>query len=213
LTTGFTGAIMLKKHSILFFVAFVLVIPISVFAIVHWIENKGRALPVYEGENFTVINFQLTNQDNQIVTLQDWKDKIVVADFFFTHCPVICPKMTNNLKKVQGAFNGRNDLLFNSFSVDPLRDSVQQLNVFAKRFGVTGNWNLLTGEKALIYRLARKGFSVAANDGDGGDHDFIHSDKLVLLDKKGRIRGYYSGTSDNDVLQIINDIKKLYNEE
>lgn len=203
---------MLKKYSISLIIAVVLITPITVFAIVHWIENRGRALPVYKGENFTVRDFSLTNQNGQTVSLKDWKNKIVVADFFFTHCPLVCPKMTNNLKKVQAAFPGKKNLLFNSFSVDPVRDSVAQLALFAKKLGVSGDWNLLTGEKALIYRLARKSFSIAANDGDGGEHDFIHSDKLVLLDSQHRIRGYYSGTSDKDVLQLINDIKKLYNE-
>ncbi|RYZ61963.1 MAG: SCO family protein [Chitinophagaceae bacterium] len=203
---------MLKKPSISLIIAVVLITPITVFAIVHWIENRGRALPVYKGENFTVRDFSLTNQNGKTISLKDWKNKIVVADFFFTHCPLVCPKMTNNLKQVQAAFAGKNDLQFNSFSVDPARDSVTQLALFAQKFGVSGNWNLLTGEKALIYRLARKSFAIAANDGDGGDHDFIHSDKLVLLDKENRIRGYYSGTSEKDVLQLINDIKKLYNE-
>ncbi|HEV7333026.1 MAG TPA: SCO family protein [Flavisolibacter sp.] len=203
---------MLKKHSISLIIAVVLITPITVFAIVQWIENKGRELPVYKGENLTIADFSLSNQNGQNVTLQDWENKIIVADFFFTHCPVICPKMTSNIKKVQSAFSNKENLQFNSFSVDPERDSIAQLKVFAKKFGVAGNWNLLTGEKVIIYRLARESFSVAATDGDGGEHDFIHSDKLVLLDIRHRIRGYYSGTSDKDVLQLINDIKKLYNE-
>jgi protein SCO1/2 len=203
---------MLKKHSISLIIAVVLITPITIFAIVHWIENKGRALPVYKGENYTVSAFSLTNQNGQQVTLQSWKNKIVVADFFFTHCPLVCPKMTSNLKKVQATFSHKRDLQFTSFSVDPVRDSVAQLKSFANRFGITGNWDLLTGDKAAIYKLARKSFAVDANNGDGGRHDFIHSDKLVLLDTHHRIRGYYSGTSDKDVLQLINDIKKLYNE-
>jgi protein SCO1/2 len=203
---------MLKKYSISLIIAVVLITPITVFAIVNWIENKGRALPVYEGENHKVTNFKLTNQYGDTVTLQNWKNKIVVADFFFTHCPLICPKMTSNLKKVQAAFPDKENLQFTSFSVDPVRDSVPQLKAFANRFGITGNWHLLTGDKVAIYKLARKSFAVDASKGDGGRHDFIHSDKLVLLDADHRIRGYYSGTTDKEVLQLINDIKKLYNE-
>lgn len=203
---------MLKKHSISLIIAVVLITPITVFAIVHWIENKGRALPVYKGENHTVTNFHLTNQDGDTVTLQNWKNKIVVADFFFTHCPLICPKMTRNLKKVQAAFPDKKNLQLTSFSVDPVRDSVAQLKAFANKFGISGNWDLLTGDKVAIYKLARKSFAVDASVGDGGRHDFIHSDKLVLLDSEHRIRGYYNGTTDKDVLQLINDIKKLYNE-
>ena len=203
---------MLKKYSISLIIAVVLITPIMVFAVLHWIENKGRTLPVYSGENSSVSDFMLTNQHGKTVTLHNWKHKIVVAGFFFTHCPVICPKMTRNLKKVQAAFSRRENIQFNLFSVDSERDSVVQLKLFADRFGLSGDWHLLTGDKAVIYRLARKSFSVAANDSDGSKHDFMHSDKLVLLDTQHRIRGYYSGTSDKDILLLINDIKKLYNE-
>ena len=87
-----------------------------------------------------------------------------------------------------------------------------QLKHFAERFAIGENWNLLTGDKALLYRLARHSFAVTATEGDGDENDFIHSDKLVLLDAQQRIRGYYSGTNNNDVQRLINDIKKLHNE-
>jgi protein SCO1 len=204
---------MLKKPSISLVVAVVLLVPLTVFALVHWAETKGKALPVYTGENHTVTDFSLQNQYGQRVSRKDWKGKIVVADFFFTNCPVICPKMTENLKKVKAAFPEEQALLFNSFSVDPVRDSVAQLKRFAERFGIGENWHLLTGEKAVIYHLARHSFSVAPTEGDGGESDFIHSDKLVLLDAQQRIRGYYSGTTDTDMQRLINDIKKLHNEK
>jgi protein SCO1/2 len=126
---------------------------------------------------------------------------------------VICPKMVRNLKKVDTALENRYNILFNMFSVDPARDSVQQLKAFAERFAIHSDWNLLTGNKATIYKLARKSFAVTAEDGDGGEHDFIHSDKLVLIDARQQIRGYYSGTLDKDIQQLIQDIKKLHNEK
>jgi protein SCO1/2 len=114
---------------------------------------------------------------------------------------------------VQAAYANNEQLLLNSFSVDPTRDSVERLKTYANQFGIGGNWNLLTGNKTDIYRLARKSFSVVATDGDGGDQDFIHTEKLVLIDKQKCIRGYYSGTADSDVQQLITDIKKLQNEK
>lgn len=202
---------MLKKHSISFFVAIVLITPISVFAIVNWMEKKWADLPVYKGENYTLADFSLQNQNGQTVSLKDWNNKIVVVDFFFTHCLSICPKLTKNLKRVQAAYATDPALLLNSFSVDPTRDSVGRLKAYANQFGLAGNWNLLTGNKTDIYRLAHKSFSVTAID--GGEQDFIHTDKLVLIDKQNRIRGYYSGTSDSDVQQLITDIQKLKHEK
>lgn len=204
---------MLKKYSISLIIAVVLITPITVFAIVNWMEKKWSDLPVFEGENYTIKDFQLTNQHGTTVSLQQWKGKIVVANFFFTHCPVICPKMTANLLTVKAAFPGEKNLLFNSFSVDPERDSVQKLKAFAERFGVTGSWHLLTGEKPLIYQLARKSFSVVATEEEGSADDFIHSEKLVLIDKTQRIRGYYNGTSAAAAQQLIQDIKKLQDEK
>jgi len=120
--------------------------------------------------------------------------------------------MTNSLKKVQQAFK-EDEILIRSFSVDPERDSVAQLRKYAGQFGInTSNWELLTGDKKEIYKFARNGFMIVATDGDGGPNDFIHSEKLVLIDKQKRIRGYYDGTSGNQVKQLIADIKKLKHE-
>ncbi len=154
----------------------------------------------------------MINQAGDPVSITDWNNKIVVANFFFTHCPVICPTMTKNLVKVQNQFN-EDEILINSFSIDPVRDSAEQLKQFSERYGIESkNWNLLTGDKQEIYRLARKSFLVVATDGDGGPNDFIHSEKLVLIDKQRRIRGFYTGTEKSDVDQLIIDIKKLKNE-
>jgi protein SCO1/2 len=90
---------------------------------------------------------------------------------------------------------------------------VAQLKKFADRFSIPLNWHLLTGDKKLIYGLARNSFAIAASEGDGGEHDFIHSEKLVLIDKSRKIRGYYNGTSEKDVLRLIQDIKKLQDEK
>lgn len=203
---------MRKRPGISLIVAVTLIAPTTVFALVKWAETKWSSLPVYN-KTQVIHDFHLQNQDGRTVSLSDWKGRTVVVDFFFTRCPSVCPKMTAGLKEVQAASAGVNDLLFNSFSVDPLRDSVPQLKAFAKRFNIRENWNLLTGSKKEIYELARKSFSVAADDGDGGEQDFIHSEKLVILDSHQQIRGYYNGTDKKDIQQLINDIKKLSDEK
>jgi protein SCO1 len=202
---------MLKKYTILSFLLIVLVLPFTVFGVVKWIENRFQKLPVYEYIGPT-LNFNLQNQYGENIDQKQWEDKIIVADFFFTTCPVVCPKMKKNLLRVEEAFRKDADIEINSFSVDPERDSVAQLKKFADKFGISGNWNLLTGDKIEIYRLARNSFRIVATDGDGGEADFIHSEKFILLDKQKRIRGYYTGTDEEEVNKLIKDIKKLKHE-
>ena len=200
----------------------VFVIPIAAFGLYVLYERKFAHLPVYgmvENVNgkekyHTIPDFELTNQDEKKISTDHWKDKIVVANFFFSHCPVICPKMTNNLRLVQDAFSEESGkLLINSISIDPERDDPGRLRIYARKFAInTNNWQLLTGAKPEIYKLARNGFMIVATDGDGGPEDFIHSEKLVLVDLQRRIRGYYDGTNRTEVNKLIHDIKKLQNE-
>jgi len=202
-----------RKQYIWLFVGAVVILPITVFAIVKWYENNYQRLPVLGGNDHIIAGFTMRDQQGNSTGLESWEDKIVVADFFFTHCPTICPKMTRNLKRVQERFINDNIILINSFTVDPERDSVSRLSAYASQFNISGNWKLLTGDKTEIYRLARKSFLITATDGDGGPNDFIHSDKLVLIDKHKRIRGFYGGTSEAEVDQLIRDIQKLKKEK
>ena len=203
----------LLRNSIWLFVIAIVCVPVTLFAVVSWYQGKFQQLPVMGGDDHVISEFQMKDHQGRIISEKNWENKIVVADFFFTHCPSICPKMTKNLATVQQAFSNDPGLLIQSYSVDPERDSVGQLSQYAARFGITGsNWSLLTGDKKEIYRLARKSFLIVATDGDGGPQDFIHSDKLVLIDTKKRIRGYYDGTSVSETRQMITDIKKLKKE-
>src|SRR5687768_963323 len=211
---------MKKGLAIWIFLAAVFILPLLAYSGYLFFEQKFQSLPVYGKEEIsngqkiqhTIDAFELINQDSINKGINDWKEKIVVADFFFTHCPVICPKMTANLKRVQKSFSD-DDILINSFSVDPQRDSIVQLKKYAEKFAINSvNWQLLTGDKKDIYKLARNSFMIVATDGDGGPDDFIHSEKLVLIDKQKRIRGYYDGTSEKETDQLIHDIKKLKNE-
>ena len=201
---------MKSKYPVWLFVAAVVLLPIFAFAIVSWYETNHKELLVFGGKEHRIANFEMKNQEGKIFSSKDWQGKIVVVDFFFTHCPTICPKMTKNLKLVAESFINDDKVQINSFTVDPERDSVERLLKYAAQFDIKNrNWHLLTGEKTAIYKLARKSFIIVATDGDGGANDFIHSDKLVLIDKEKRIRGYYDGTNKTEVEQLIKDIKRL----
>lgn len=213
---------MKKTFSLSQFLALVFLLPFIAYGTMVWYENKFQRLPFYGAEEteggkksiHSIASFKLVNQEGLKAGSDDWKGKVVVVDFFFTHCPSICPKMTASLKRVQQAFENDNKLIINSISVDPEHDSVPQLKKYISRFGInTRNWNLLTGDKRKIYKLARNEFRLVATDGDGGDEDFIHSEKLVLADQQKRIRGYYDGTNKQEVDQLIHDIKKLKYEQ
>ena len=202
---------MRNMSNIWVFVAAVLFIPFTVFGVVKWYENNHQRLPILGPENHKIADFNLIDQYGSNISLNDWEGKIIVANYFFTYCPVVCPKMTYNLKRVQ-AYAGIENLQINSFSVDPERDSVPQLEKFANRFNIKGNWSLITGDKKQLYALARKSFLIVATDGDGGPNDFIHSEQLVLIDTKMRIRGFYTGTDEAATNQLIKDIQRLSKE-
>lgn len=199
---------MRQHRSIWVFVLVVVLLPFSVYGLVSWYQGRFQRLPVLGGDGHTVAGFRFQNQQGKTVSLQDWKGKIVVLNYFFTHCSSICPKMMYQMKRVQ-AYGGLKNLAIASFSVDPERDSVGRLKEYAQKFEIGGNWNLLTGDKKELYRLARNSFLITATDGDGGPDDFIHSEKLVLLDTQGRIRGFYNGTDAAEVAQLIKDLQKL----
>jgi protein SCO1/2 len=192
----------------------VFVLPVTAWSLLNLYEKKIERLPVLgKTKTHRIEDFTLINQDGRERGTVNWDNKIVVVNFFFTHCPVICPAMTKNLKTVNNAYENDDEILFNSISIDPDRDSPDQLKAYSRRFHIeTAKWDLLTGNKKDIYKLARNSFMVVATDGDGGPDDFIHSERLVLVDKQRRIRGYYDGTSRKETDQLIIDIKKLKNE-
>ncbi len=207
-----------KKHITILFFAVIIIVPLVVFGAVNWYQRSVAGLPHY-GEKyaiekskpfFTVPDFQFINQNGTTVDESFVKNKVWVANFFFTSCPSICTKMMSNLQTVQSAFAKSSDVRIISFSVDPERDSAARLNTYAQARHINaGQWQLATGRKKDLYQFARKGLSVVATDGDGGAEDFIHSDNLVLIDKDNHIRGYYDGTDAADTKRLIEDIKTL----
>jgi len=168
---------------------------------------------VHIRRNHKIADFSLINQNGDTITQEDYKDKIYVADFFFTRCMTICPVMTNNIGKLQEVFKNDDGVMFLSHSVTPIIDSVSVLRAYADEKGVIDSkWNVTTGDKKHIYELARKSYFVVLDKGDGGMQDFIHTENFVLVDKKRQIRGYYDGTDTKDMQRLIADIKILKNE-
>jgi len=168
---------------------------------------------VHIRRNHRVADFKLINQNGEIVTQKDYKDKIYVTDFFFTRCMTICPVMTNNMGKLQEVFKNDDDIKFLSISVTPEMDSIPILKEYAVRKGVIdAKWNITTGDKKHIYELARKSYFAVLDEGDGGLQDFIHTENFILVDKKRQIRGFYDGTDSKDIERLILDIKILQNE-
>jgi protein SCO1 len=163
-----------------------------------------------------VADIELTNQLGQKVSINgSLKGKMVVIDFFFTTCPSICPVLTANMKRLQTSFRkdpkkeSSPDTLvqFISITVNPERDSFQAMRAYADRFGANhDHWWFLTGDKKAIYNYARNELGVAVGPGDGGADDFIHTEKMVLLDKDRYIRGYYDGLDVANVNKIADDI-------
>jgi protein SCO1/2 len=168
-----------------------------------------------EDESYSSIHkvapFSFTNQLGESVNNSCVKGKIYVANFFFTSCPSICPKMTQNLKKLQEQFSVNDEVRLLSFSVMPEVDSIPVLSSFAELYGIDSRiWNLLTGKKEEIYKLAIKSYFADTNIGKPeGRSEFLHTENVLLIDKMGRIRGIYNGTLPIEVTRIIEDIKTL----
>jgi len=164
-------------------------------------------------KNHTIANFKLTNQNGKIITNDTYKDKIYIADFFFTRCQTICIAMAYNMGELQEYYKNDNDIMFLSHSVTPVMDSVSVLKEYAGRKGVIdGKWNVTTGSKKHIYELARKSYFAVLDEGTGDENDFIHTEQFVLVDKEKRIRGYYDGTEKEDMEKLKSDIVLLKEE-
>ncbi len=159
----------------------------------------------------SIPNFKLVNQLGDTVTHETFAGKIYVADFFFTSCPGICPKMTANMARVQEAFKTDADVLLLSHSVSPEYDSVPVLKRYAEMKDILPDkWHLVTGDRKQIYDLGRYAYMVEEDLGEEkNEDDFLHTENFVLVDGNGHIRGIYNGLNKTAIAQLIADIRTL----
>lgn len=173
------------------------------------ITRDGKTMP--DTQWHKVKSFKLTNQFGKEVGLDDFAGKIIIADFFFTSCPSICPTLTRNMKRLQDAFVKTDTIVrFVSFTVDPERDSAQRLKAYGDRFRINHDtWWMLTGSKKDIYDIALNEFKANIAQEEGVDTGFIHTDKIFLLDKDRVVRGWYNGLDSNKLDLLIKDVVLL----
>ena len=153
-------------------------------------------------------DFSFTNQNGEVVSLEKFKNTVFISDFFFTTCPSICPIMTKQLARVQKELEGEEYRII-SHTVNPEFDTENVLLEYSKKQNADlNNWDFVTGDKQAIYKQAAEYLIIAGQD-TTQEIEFVHSDKLVLIDQKGRIRGLYDGTENESVDKLINDLKWL----
>lgn len=214
-----------KKFAIVF-----VIISIIIIALIFNTINVYKPLPIYQPAMVSeelvdstiqyqkkyhkVGTFSLINQNGKTITQDDYKNKIYIADFFFTTCKTICPIMTNHMAKIQEKIINDNDVMLLSHSVTPEIDSVAQLKQYAIEKGVIDKkWNLVTGDKKQIYDLARKSYLAVKDNPYSGEFDMIHTENFMLIDKKKQIRGFYDGTNPEEMDRLIDDMATLKKEE
>lgn len=162
-------------------------------------------IPVY----FAVPDFSLTERSGRTVSQKDLVGQVWIADFIFTSCAGTCPSMTETMRKLQEVLP--REIRMVSFTVDPSRDTPQVLAEYANRYGADRDrWLFLTGPQDALYNLSIQGFKLALDDTAGTAVEPItHSTRFVLVDKDGQIRGYYSGTEDEELKRLSADAKEL----
>jgi protein SCO1/2 len=191
-------------------------------------EGEGAAeLPFYATPDFTAIwhspgsrddraihrvaPFSFVDQDGQEVTDASLRGKIYVANFFFTSCPAICPRMTASLTLIQDAFADDPDVLLVSHTVDPESDTPERLSSYARAHRIkSGKWHLVTGDQATIYTLARTSYFAEKELGvKKGTNEFLHTENMLLVDRRGHLRGVYNATLPAEARRVIEDIRLL----
>lgn len=226
----------LKEYRI--FVGFFVVFSIITITAFYTVLKPKKALPVfnpsdvnpemvdstvqYVALDHTIADFSFTNQNGKTITQKDYEGKIYVADFFFTTCRSICPKMANNMVWLQNQIKNNPKVMLLSHSVTPDIDSVSVLKKYALEKGVIDSkWNLVTGNKKDIYYIARKSYLAVKTGNPSEMFDMVHTENFVLIDSKRRVRGFYDGTNlegqtepgIKNVKQLLEDINFLCSEK
>jgi len=211
------------------------VLSLLIFLGIYNLLTPKKMLPIYSprdinpelvdstvqhiGNNHKIAEFSFTNQNGKIITSKDYENTIYVADFFFTTCPSICPKMTDNMVWLQNQLKNYSEIKLLSFSVTPDIDTPEVLKKYALEKGVDDSrWNLVTGDKSAIYFLARKSYLAVKTGKPEELYDMVHTENFILIDKNKRIRGFYDGTNldqpTNDpktknMKQLLENINRL----
>ena len=206
-------------------IGFILVFSTATISLFYTILKPIETLPIYQpaevneklvdssiihvSKYHKISDFILTNQNGKEITQADYKDKIYVADFFFTTCQDICPVMTKNMYELQEELKNDNEILLLSHTVIPEVDTVKRLKEYAIENNVDDSkWNLVTGDKKQIYELARKSY-LAVEDSNFNEFDMIHTENFMLIDKEKQIRGFYDGTNSDEINRLLKDIEIL----
>ena len=191
---------------------YVILKPIEVLPIYQPAEVNEKLVDssiIHVAKYHKISDFNLTNQNGKEITQANYKDKIYVADFFFTTCQDICPVMTKNMYQLQEELKNDNEILLLSHTVIPEVDTVEQLKEYAIENNVDDSkWNLVTGDKKQIYELARKSY-LAVEDSNFNEFDMIHTENFMLIDKEKQIRGFYDGTNSEEINRLLKDIEIL----
>ena len=167
----------------------------------------------YKSKYHTIADFSFVNQNGDTITQKNYEGKIYVADFFFTTCGSICPKMTTNLEEVQKAVLNNPKVMLLSHTVFPEVDSIPVLKEYAvKHHVVDSKWNLVTGDKKEIYTMARKSYLAVKLGRPDQLYDMVHTENFVLVDQKRSVRGFYDGTNKEEIKRLLEDINFLSQE-
>jgi protein SCO1/2 len=214
----------LKKYKWFFLV--LLSLSALIISLFYFALKPKKTLPIYNPSDINpelvdstvqyvrkyhaVSDFLFINQNGETITQKNYEGKIYVADFFFTTCGSICPKMTTNMKTIQAAIKDNPKVMLLSHTVFPEIDSVPVLKKYALKNGVIdAKWNLVTGNKKEIYAMARKSYLAVKLGKPEELYDMVHTENFVLVDSKRQIRGFYDGTNKKDIQRLIEDIDFL----
>ncbi|MFT4678843.1 MAG: protein SCO1/2 [Flavobacteriales bacterium] len=179
------------------------------------VQVEENGVSRFDTTHYTIPKFSFTNQKNEEVSHKNYAGHIYIADFFFSNCPSICPILSSQLARIQDKLiqdSLLGTIMILSHTVDPRRDSVEALNIYAERLGAKlPYWNFVTGDPGDLYYQAEQGYLVTAFESDTAAGGFFHTDQFALIDEKMRIRGYYDGTSTSEVDSMYTDILRLIN--
>ena len=208
----------MKNKKALFLLGFFILLSAVFMGYFYKVSHEQKVvLPVLGNPGHHVEPFSFVNQEGKTITDKDMQGKVYVVEYFFTTCKGICPKLNENMTHVAQAYKGNKDVMILSHTVDPLKDTVAAMKAYSLKFEADpAQWMFLTGDKKKLYDMARYSYLISAQDDTAGvsiDQDFIHDNHYVLVDKAGRVRGFYDGLKMPEVNKMITDIDILLKEK